>query len=497
MKRLNFIRIIVVLSVACGLANSAFAWRFAVMADSRGLPPGGVSSVLNKIVAKTIEDKPVFVVFVGDLILGSSEYTPLKYQLATWKKAVAPFAKAGIKLYPVIGNHEVYGKARYSARQERICRDMLGLPADGAVGYKNLAYAFDYENAKFIVLDSDLAGDEFEKITGGQFTWLEKQLIGNKKKYVFVFFHEPAFPVGPHKGSSLDANPKNKAKLWKLLTKYKVTAVFNGHEHLYNRSLHKGVWQIIAGTCGAPIYRGYGGEFYHYAIVDVDGDDVNMTVKDVDGNVRDKIPLTDSYFKKHKPIFSFAQISGDVGGQILRAIDSLKSKPDFIFTTKPIVSKWDTHNIGGRYYAFTDKGVAFIVIDTQKLDKQQISWLEDTLKRSKGSRYVCVFGSKPLSSYGRGKKSASKLTDKQVRKMILKMMRKYGVDLYVSANSERDYYKIGENVNSIGVGKSAVLRIYTVYPDFIVSKFETVGGRFDEDKTYYCPKIKNMMTEND
>jgi hypothetical protein len=77
-----------------------------------------------------------------------------------------------------------------------------------------------------------------------------------------------------------------------LLVDHDVDAYFAGHEHLYNHVVVDGVHQVIAGTVGAPIYAGYGGDFYHYALVTVDGLDVSVSIIDDTGTVRDSFGYT-------------------------------------------------------------------------------------------------------------------------------------------------------------------------------------------------------------
>ena len=58
--------------------------------------------------------------------------------------------------------------------------------------------------------------------------------------------------------------------------------------------MKQGVYQIINGTCGAPFEGANPGNFFHFARIDVSGQDVRITVTDVDNKVRDVI----SYSKK-------------------------------------------------------------------------------------------------------------------------------------------------------------------------------------------------------
>jgi hypothetical protein len=68
--------------------------------------------------------------------------------------------------------------------------------------------------------------------------------------------------------SALDKHPAERDAFWALLKKHRVDAYFCGHEHLYNAKEAGGVRQVIAGSCGAPLAQGFGGQFFHFAKVD-------------------------------------------------------------------------------------------------------------------------------------------------------------------------------------------------------------------------------------
>jgi hypothetical protein len=111
------------------------------------------------------------------------------------------------------------------------------------------------------------------------------------RKHIFVFVHHPLYPEkgnGHHYGGSLDKYPKERDRLQSLFVRYKVTAVFEGHEHLYMWKVIDGVTEIITGGGGATLYAGEGkGGFYHFVLVTVDGDSVKGEVIDSSGKVRD------------------------------------------------------------------------------------------------------------------------------------------------------------------------------------------------------------------
>ena len=54
----------------------------------------------------------------------------------------------------------------------------------------DLFFTFTYENARFIVLNSDQVGED-RSIVGQQLQWLNKLLAENKQSHTFVFMHRP------------------------------------------------------------------------------------------------------------------------------------------------------------------------------------------------------------------------------------------------------------------------------------------------------------------
>jgi 3',5'-cyclic AMP phosphodiesterase CpdA len=134
--------------------------------------------------------------------------------------------------------------------------------------------------------------DQEKRITGEQFNWLEAVLVNSAQEHKFVFLHHPLYTdpgKGHHAHDSMDRYPESRNMLGALLAKYKVEAVFAGHEHYYERRAVDGVLYIITGGGGAPIYdkEEYGG-YNHFVQVTVNGDKVSGEVVDVNGKVRDR-----------------------------------------------------------------------------------------------------------------------------------------------------------------------------------------------------------------
>jgi hypothetical protein len=178
-------------------------------------------------------------------------------------------------------------------------------------------YAFGYGNTFVIGVDANTAGDE------KQFQWVKSQLDGlDRSRYttIIAFCHQAPFSSGPHGGTSVEPpTVALRAKYMPLFNANHVRAVFSGHEHLFEHWIEhysdaSGAHRmdlIVSGGGGAPIYN-YTGEPdltdfikanaanhvtlqhlvkpsverglnpYHYLIVHVDGEKLDMEVFGVD-----------------------------------------------------------------------------------------------------------------------------------------------------------------------------------------------------------------------
>jgi len=271
--------------IILSITSTCFAdFRFVVMGDSRGNDDGINTEIFRTILEKTEGDKPDFIVFVGDLITGSKHTDTHRDRLLKWKDMVEEFA---IPIYIVVGNHEIE-----SETSEGILQSIFKMPENGPRDLKGLTYSFDYEDAHFVIVNTDRYKDS-HRVGSNQLEWLKRDFEKNKEKSIFVFGHEPAFPMYSHTGSSLDRYPVERDELWNIFKEYGVAIYFCGHEHLYNRSNHDGVYQVISGGAGASLgYQPEEGGFYHYVIVDVRNDGIcEIRVKGLGGKVKDRFEI--------------------------------------------------------------------------------------------------------------------------------------------------------------------------------------------------------------
>ena len=234
--------------------------------------------------------------------------------------------------------------------------------AETGPSYAESVYSFNYGNIHFVSLNSNywstghrhieafgqkyadkrsnnialkhLGGNREGYMLPNQLKWLERELQAaeedSKVDWVFISFHEPAFPNGGHVRDTMYWGTTGKGELggyndptaplgdvidmrnrfWTIVAKYnKVLAVLCGDEHNYSRTridsdIHPDyqfpVWQIVSGGCGAPYYVQDKSVPWtskvesfamskHYCLFTVDGKRVGLTVHSDSGQTLDSV----------------------------------------------------------------------------------------------------------------------------------------------------------------------------------------------------------------
>lgn len=129
--------------------------------------------------------------------------------------------------------------------------------AGGVATGHELFYSFDYANAHFISLNTEVGSlfsqnddwtgvNLFNSFNGSPMTqWLHSDLQANTKPWVIVYFHQPPYTDGSHESGAfyevyMRAMRNNFAPIWE---QYGVDLVVCGHTHVYERSyLAKGAY---------------------------------------------------------------------------------------------------------------------------------------------------------------------------------------------------------------------------------------------------------------
>ena len=189
--------------------------------------------------------------------------------------------------YPSLGNHDRQGRGRTADNY----RKYFSLPENSPNPERY--YAFTYGNARLLVLDSNA----YSFALTDQTAWIEEQLQAARLDpdivHIFVSMHHPPYSVSLHGGQS------ELREAWTpLFEKYRVAAVFSGHDHVYSRAERNGVRYFVSGGGGAPLYprkkrpadidvraNRYFERVNHFVKVHVFGEMIEVTAVRADGTI--------------------------------------------------------------------------------------------------------------------------------------------------------------------------------------------------------------------
>jgi 3',5'-cyclic AMP phosphodiesterase CpdA len=235
--------------------------RFAVMGDT-GRGEREQLEVASQMAAFHQRFPFDFVIMLGDNIYGPDAPADMRAKFEVPYKALLD---AGVEFHASLGNHDnpnqrfyrlfnMGGERYYSFREPK-----------GAVGVGEAS-------VRFFALDSNYLDER-------QLDWLDQQLEGCDAAWRIAFFHHPLYSSGRKHGSALES----RAVLEPLFVKHGVSAVFSGHDHLYERIKPQkgGIVYWVSGA-GGSLRKGAGQtseltakEFdadYHFIIVEIAGD---------------------------------------------------------------------------------------------------------------------------------------------------------------------------------------------------------------------------------
>jgi hypothetical protein len=290
MKRLFSIKTVWALALVLALTiftGAAFAepWKFGVMADTQwktsddGKNPNNVAvGVITHLNQEFIKHGVKFVIQTGDLTENGNNLE--MDTTATFRQALY---NAGIGFYPLRGNHET--SAAVATEFKRVfAQTQTGVnnqtPADALVtttyygpppvntnttftvgsnlssptaidpNYGGLTYSFDFENARFVLLDGFTIPNIACNLIETQQPWISSTLSTRPAgTHAFVFSHKGLITenhkdilFGPNcNGSSTGSNPSVKPAeqnaFMSSLFNSGVHYLINGHDHMHNRAV--------------------------------------------------------------------------------------------------------------------------------------------------------------------------------------------------------------------------------------------------------------------
>ncbi len=308
-------------------------WKFAVLSDTQGSrmaesrKPYINERILTIIVRDIVLEQPDFVLVAGDLVNGwlHNGGTDYPTQFEEWKKIMQPVYEAGIRVYPIRGNHED-GPERFAlpplparleppADTQRALKEAFQqafdqdyIPHNGPSGEEGLTYSFRHKNA--LIIGIDVFTNHQHKVNQA---WLDAQLSSKTEAHLFVYGHEPAFGAGHI--DNLAFFPQERDQFWNSISNAGGRVYFCGHDHMYNRAAIADktgnvVRQIVSGTGGGTpmTWSGKYGEakkvkgeysksgLYGYVLVTVEGPRATIKWKAItDGQTGDAWQVLDTF----------------------------------------------------------------------------------------------------------------------------------------------------------------------------------------------------------
>ncbi|MGC6427753.1 MAG: metallophosphoesterase [Akkermansiaceae bacterium] len=135
-----------------------------------------------------------------------------------------------------MGNHE--GRTSKGEHGTGPYYDAYVCPTKGEAGGlpsgKEAYYSFDYGKVHFICLDSH---DLDRRPSGAMAQWLKADLEKTKADFVVAFFHHPPYTKGSHDSDKEKQLIEMREYIMPILESGGVDIFFNGHSHIYERSM--------------------------------------------------------------------------------------------------------------------------------------------------------------------------------------------------------------------------------------------------------------------
>lgn len=244
-------------TLLCASVVHAEAWKFGIMSDTQwkadldGENPNTVAvGIIKQLNNQFIDASVKFVIQVGDLTDKGDNTGAME----TRAEVAQELCDAGIAFYPLRGNHEssqaaavkfqtlypqtlgtgdcVYDASNFSSPFEKL---------------KGLSYTFDYNNARFMLLDQFTRTDSTNYLDSSnnnlidQLPWIDNQLSGKSaENHGFVFSHKGlmgANHVDTLYGSNPTINPDSQTEFFRIMMENGVRYEIGGHDHNHMRSL--------------------------------------------------------------------------------------------------------------------------------------------------------------------------------------------------------------------------------------------------------------------
>ncbi len=270
-------------------------FRFVVFGDS-----GNGSNTQADLATRIAGTLPEAILHVGDLIYPSGSRET--YQTHFFEPNAQMLRRA--MFMPSLGNHDV------ATEQGRPLLETFLCPHNGPAGIEaERNYWFDYGDARFVALDSNLV--EFsgaltaEQMKSVVAPWVRGVLNDCDARWKFVFFHHPFYTGSTH---AAEGAAYVKEAYVAVFEECGVDMVFCGHNHLYERTAPiradkivpdgAGIVYITTGAGGStrypeiepppPYIRTYNDRVFSFTQVDLSADRLELRQIDENGEIIDE-----------------------------------------------------------------------------------------------------------------------------------------------------------------------------------------------------------------
>jgi len=252
------------------------SFSFAVIGDSGSGGKGqlAVARLLGHL-------KPDLILHTGDVVYPNGGERPYD------RRFFAPYVELirGVPVFPVVGNHDVR-KDDGAAFLDNF-HPPLGNP-----GSTKRYYSFDWGDAHFVALDSELYYDDKGGSTEQQKAFLERDLAATDRRWKVAFLHR-----SPYGSSSHGGDERVRHDLAPIFAKHGVDLVFAGHDHVYERTVPiGGVTYVVSGGGGRKLYPAGKGRLtacsksaHHAVLGRVDDGRLSIEAVEPDGLVFDRV----------------------------------------------------------------------------------------------------------------------------------------------------------------------------------------------------------------
>jgi len=200
--------------------------RFAVIGDW-GTGNDDADAVAGQMLNSHRRTPFDYVIAAGDNIYPNGNG---RYFTEHFERPFAQLLSDRVNFYTVLGNHDV----------EQGRHDQCHYPLFNMGGRNYYTLKQGGGLVELFMLDST----DFD---APQAAWLERALSASVSRWKIAVIHHPLYSSGKKHGSDL----RLRKQLEPLLTKYKVNAVFSGHDHIYERTRpQRGIQYFVTGAGG-------------------------------------------------------------------------------------------------------------------------------------------------------------------------------------------------------------------------------------------------------